>query len=411
MQPAAPADRAVVPLVSVLVPVYNAAATIGRALDSILAERSIDIEVIVIDDGSTDRTVAVAGDIAQRDPRLLVIARPDNGGVSEARNDGLRAARGQWLTFVDADDRLMPGGIAALVAPIRSAAPLAVIGQRVWSDGERTWVSSFYDIPDIRRAGRKSLASHPGLLYYASATGKLIHRSCTTGLWFSGRVLGDQPWTIRALLRAGDRIEVIADTVYEWTRPTPESAAQTITSSTRSSARLGVDAAAIAEEALASVRAEAEASLSDPVACRVVSLAYAERLLRSDLGVHLAKALKRRDPTIAQLLAAIEAFIATVPPELLRGSPALARAILEPPLRDWATLGEPGRAAYWSLFAAATAADPDVAAKGTNVVTRSLLRLAMRQRALGRPARILFRASRAPRAIGRRVRRFRRGVR
>ena len=73
-----------------------------------------------------------------------------------------------------------------------------MIGQRIWTDGTTSWVSPVYDIPDIREPGRKAIATHPGLLSYASATGKALHRSLVTGLRFEGRVLGDQPWTIRA---------------------------------------------------------------------------------------------------------------------------------------------------------------------------------------------------------------------
>ena len=146
------------------------------------------------------------------------------------------AARGEWLAFHDADDRMLPGGIAALMRPTTDPAVVAVIGQRVWSDGERTWLSPLYDIPDIREPGRKSIATHPGLLYYAAVTGKVYHRSLLDGLTFEGRVLGDQAWTIKALLRAGNGIEVIDDTVFEWSRPHPDRFVATITSVSRSSA-------------------------------------------------------------------------------------------------------------------------------------------------------------------------------
>ena len=122
------------------------------------------------------------------------------------------------------------------MAPTADPTVRAVIGQRIWSDGERTWLSSRYDIPDIREPGRKSIATHPGLLYYASCTGKAFHRSLLDGLRFEGRVLGDQAWTIRALLRAGAGIEVVADTVFEWSRPRPGAAVETITTRARGTA-------------------------------------------------------------------------------------------------------------------------------------------------------------------------------
>ena len=89
--------------------------------------------------------------------------------------------------------------------------------------------------PRHPRTRPKVLASAPGLVYYASATGKAFHRSLVGDLRFEGRVLGDQPWTLRALLRAGDRIEVIADDVYVWLRqPTELSDPRSITATSRS---------------------------------------------------------------------------------------------------------------------------------------------------------------------------------
>ena len=94
----------------------------------------------------------------------------------------------------------MPGGLAAMAAVARSTDALAVIGQRILSDGERTWIPKLYDQPDAREPGRKSLVRNPGLMFTASVTGKLFHSTCATGLRFEGRVLGDQPWALRALL-------------------------------------------------------------------------------------------------------------------------------------------------------------------------------------------------------------------
>ena len=214
---------------SVLVAAWEAAATIERALRSVLDDPRPDLECVVVDDGSTDGTAAVVERLAAADPRLRLVRLEVNGGVSAARNVGLTQLRGMWLCFLDADDRLLPGAIDALLAPTDDPAVRVVVGQRTWTDGERTWLTPSYDQPDIRVPGRKSIARDPGLLSYASTTGRLIHRSLIDGLRFEGRILGDQPWTIRAMLRAGDGIEVIGADVYEWTRPRPGSEVETIT--------------------------------------------------------------------------------------------------------------------------------------------------------------------------------------
>ncbi len=339
-----------VPQVSVLIPCWNAAASIGRALDSVLVERRLALECVVVDDGSTDGTADVVREIAERDPRVVLVVSPANEGVSAARNRGLGVVRGTWLTFLDADDRLLPGGLAAMAEAAVATDVLAVVGQRIWSDGEQTWLSGHYDVPDIRLPGRKSLVANPGLLAYASATGKLIHRSCREDLWFRGRVLGDQPWTIRALLRAGGRIEVIDTTVYEWTRPRPGNEFQTITAAKRQSARLAAEAVRVATGAYAEVTAEAERVLPDPADRRVIAAGYFDRLVRSDFGGPVSRAAASTDAGTVELFEAIVAFLGAAPPEIVGRSRVVMRALVLPPLLSWRTLATDARPAAWSMI-------------------------------------------------------------
>ena len=310
--PFAPAPR-----ITVVMTAFNAAGTIERALDSVLAERDIPLEIIVVDDASSDDTAAVVARVATADPRVILVRAPANEGVSKARNLALDVARGDWLTFLDADDRLLPGAIAALMAPTQDTSVAVVVGQRIWTDGERTWRSKFYDIPDITEPGRKSLVTHPGLLYYASATGKAIHRSLTEGLRFEGRVLGDQPWTVRAMLRAGDAIEVIDTTVYEWSRPTAEHYFSTISADKKRSAALAAEAAKSARVCLLEVYAGIDADIPDAADRKALRAVYFDRLLRADLAAPLTSALKRHDPTIGVFFQALAAYFAAAPADVL----------------------------------------------------------------------------------------------
>ena len=362
------------PIVSVLVPCWNSAGSIERALDSVLEERGVPLECVVVDDGSTDGTLDMVRAVAARDPRVVVLALPDNQGVSNARNRGLELVRGDWLTLLDADDRFLPGGLGRLAAAALGGDAAAVIGQQVWWNGRRRWRTPQYDVGDIRRPGRKSLATSPGLLYFVSPHAKLLHRDCWQGLEFHGRVLGDQPWTIRALLRAGDRIEVLGDTVYEWYRPAASVPSTSITATTRSSVRRGVEAVSVAMEALASVREEAARHL-DVADSERVAASYAERLLHSDLAAHVGRALDRADPEIDLLFDAIREFVDGLPTTDITASDALARNILEPPLRRWNRLGDTGRAAYWQLFETARGTDPNLFRHGANPFDRLGLRL------------------------------------
>ena len=92
-----------VPLISVVVPVYNVRPWLRRCLDSVLAQTFTDWECILVDDGSTDGSGAVCDEYAARDPRFTVIHK-ENGGVSSARNAGLDAAKGEYIQFLDSDD-------------------------------------------------------------------------------------------------------------------------------------------------------------------------------------------------------------------------------------------------------------------------------------------------------------------
>lgn len=91
------------PMVSIIVPVYNAAPYLNQCVDSLTNQTLKEIEIILINDGSTDDSLVVCVGLAATDDRIRLIDKP-NGGVSEARNDGLRAATGEYIGFVDPDD-------------------------------------------------------------------------------------------------------------------------------------------------------------------------------------------------------------------------------------------------------------------------------------------------------------------
>ena len=90
--------------VSVIIPAYNAAAHIARAIESALTQSMTPLEVIVVDDGSTDETAEL---VARRYPQVTLL-RQDNRGCGPARNTGCAAARADWLAFLDADDTWLP---------------------------------------------------------------------------------------------------------------------------------------------------------------------------------------------------------------------------------------------------------------------------------------------------------------
>ena len=101
-------------LVSVIVPVYNTAKYLPSCLDSILNQTYQNLEIIIIDDGSTDHSPSIIKSYIPKDPRIKVITQK-NQGLSAARNSGLKKATGQYITFVDSDDTIDPNMLQSMV--------------------------------------------------------------------------------------------------------------------------------------------------------------------------------------------------------------------------------------------------------------------------------------------------------
>lgn len=110
---------------SIIVPAYNSEATIARSLDSVKFQLTDDVEVIVVDDGSSDSTPEICDRYSTADPRFKVIHK-DNGGVSSARNVGLNYSSGAWITFLDSDDKLAEGALELMLNAIDSGKDMVV---------------------------------------------------------------------------------------------------------------------------------------------------------------------------------------------------------------------------------------------------------------------------------------------
>lgn len=125
--------------VSIIVPVYKSEKSIGRCVESILAQTYRDIELILVDDGGGDSSLSICQDFASRDARVKVISQ-ENGGPARARNTGLDAATGAWIAFVDSDDWIDETHIEHLVDAMRKGVDLAACGYVFWnSTTERTY--------------------------------------------------------------------------------------------------------------------------------------------------------------------------------------------------------------------------------------------------------------------------------
>jgi glycosyltransferase involved in cell wall biosynthesis len=120
-----------VPVVSVVLPTYNRAAFLREAIESVRAQTFQDWELLVVDDGSTDDTAVIVQEFARRDRRIRNM-RQANGGLHAARNTGLRAASGRYMTFLDDDDLLLPNKLAHQVPAMEARPELGFLYSPVW---------------------------------------------------------------------------------------------------------------------------------------------------------------------------------------------------------------------------------------------------------------------------------------
>ena len=105
-------------LISVIVPVYNASEYVSQCIDSILIQSYQELEILLIDDGSTDNSLQICEAYCRRDPRVQLIQHVKNRGLVSARKTGLQASRGKYIGFVDADDYIEPEMFKRLIYAI-----------------------------------------------------------------------------------------------------------------------------------------------------------------------------------------------------------------------------------------------------------------------------------------------------
>ncbi|MFN7027256.1 MAG: glycosyltransferase family 2 protein [Pseudorhizobium sp.] len=148
------------PEISFVIAAYNAEDTIARAIESALAQIDVTLEVLVVDDCSSDATVRIAEQIG--DPRITVIRQQCNGGPARARNRGIDAASGVWIAVLDADDTISPQRSARMIARAEAmATPLVVDNLDVVAmDGGRSW--RMFTEDELRAREKITLADYIG---------------------------------------------------------------------------------------------------------------------------------------------------------------------------------------------------------------------------------------------------------
>jgi CDP-glycerol glycerophosphotransferase len=205
------------PLLSVVVPAYQVEDYLADCLASILDQSWENLEVVVVDDGSTDDTGAIADAVAAQDRRVRVVHQ-SNAGLGAARNVGVTHSTGSYLAFADSDDLVVPGAYAALVGSLEGSGADLAIGAVERLRGQERFMTPLMAENHRTAATATTLEERPLLLADVFAWNKVYRRSSwdAAGLTFPVDVrYEDQPTLTRALVGA-TAIDVLTEPVYLW---------------------------------------------------------------------------------------------------------------------------------------------------------------------------------------------------
>lgn len=157
-------------MISVVIPLYNKESIISKTLRSVLSQDYDDFEVVIVNDGSTDRSVEIVKGIDDSRIRLL---EQENGGPSKARNTGVRNAKGEWIVFLDADDELLPGALGYFFKNISSNPNIGFWAAPTYIAANGKMIRTSYLFDGLLK---NPYASHV-LHYFSPRTGNCIHRT------------------------------------------------------------------------------------------------------------------------------------------------------------------------------------------------------------------------------------------
>ena len=196
---------------SIVIPVYNTAAYLPKCLESVIYPQLEDYEIIIVNDGSTDDSGAVASDYVNRHPELIRLVTTANGGLGQARNVGTGNARGEYLLFLDSDDYLADNAVPEIMETLRQDYDIFIYDFVFVGENGAVLGTE----PGCRVSGPVSLESYPGLIMeYPSGCNKICRRSLFTGsgLHFPGRVWYED-------LRTMPKLYTLTDKIYSTGRP------------------------------------------------------------------------------------------------------------------------------------------------------------------------------------------------
>ena len=210
-------QRRPTPLLSVVLPVYDVEGYIEACMESILSQSFRRLEVVVVDDGSTDRSPEIAWRVAERDPRVRII-RQDNAGLGAARNTGLRHAQGRYVAFADSDDIVLPHAYRELIRTLETSGSDFAVGGFRRGDEERSHVPDWVQRVHAAKRTGLTIEDHPEMLLDITAWNKVFRRSFwdAAGLEFPEGVRYEDQVPMTKAFLAASSFDVLKSQVYLW---------------------------------------------------------------------------------------------------------------------------------------------------------------------------------------------------
>jgi len=206
-----------VPIVSVVVPIFNVEPFLEECLISIGIQSHAELEVVLVEDGSTDNSVVIAERFVDEDERF-VLHRYENAGLGAARNRGAAVATGDYLMFVDSDDVLPVDALAVMVKSLESTASDFATGRVVRFDSHAVWRSPLtgQSFDSFRPATH--ITERPDLVYDTTAWNKLFRRSFWDdhGFAFPEGVVYEDIALMASCHLSAAHVDVIPEVVYRW---------------------------------------------------------------------------------------------------------------------------------------------------------------------------------------------------
>lgn len=205
------------PKVSVIVPIYNVEKYLSACLDSIARQTYRNLEVIMVNDGSTDQCGAIMHHYAELYPNFHGYDKP-NGGLGQARNFGTSHASGEYLAFVDSDDRVTADAFLHMVTMAEETGSDIVVGNVLRFNAYKTFPSGIHRKAILRTKQRIHITTNPELIYDTTAWNKLYRMSFWIKHQFAfpeGMLYEDIPVTFPAHYFAKS-VDVLDETVYYW---------------------------------------------------------------------------------------------------------------------------------------------------------------------------------------------------